>query len=97
MVDFCDKNKLLIKQLQKYLETADHDFLEICGKLLLEGRAIPDIRGTVWEILQDLDAMGLITIEIKVEPDLDNLRKIKKGDIIVHPKKLNLDLDGLFS
>jgi hypothetical protein len=93
--DFCDKNKDLLKLIQKYCNegNAEHDVMEVFYKVMMQGRTIPDLRTNVWEILQLMQAGGLITIECEIQPDIDNLRKIKMGDIkIIGKKQLKIDL-----
>lgn len=95
MPDFCDKNKELLNLIENYCNegNAEHDVMEIFFKVMMQGRTIPDLRANVWEILQLMQAGGLITIKIIVQPDIDNLRKIKMGDIIIIGKKqLKIDL-----
>lgn len=95
MPDFCDKNKELLKLIQKYCNegNAEHDVMEVFYQVMMQGRTIPDLRANVWEILQLMQAGGLITIKIIVQPDIDNLRKIKMGDVIIIGKKqLKIDL-----
>jgi hypothetical protein len=81
--DFCDKNKDLLKLIQKYCNegNAEHDVMEVFYQVMMQGRTIPDLRTNVWEILQLMQAGGLITIESTIQPDIDNLRKIKMGDV----------------
>ena len=83
MPDFCDKNKDLLKLIQKYCNegNAEHDVMEVFYQVMMQGRTIPDLRTNVWEILQLMQAGGLITIESTIQPDIDNLRKIKMGDV----------------
>jgi hypothetical protein len=93
--DFCDKNKDLLNLIENYCNEgkAEHDVMEVFFKVMMQGRTIPDLRANVWEILQLMQAGGLITIKIIVLPDIDNLRKIKMGDVIIIGKKqLKMDL-----
>ena len=95
MPDFCDKNKELLKLITEYCNegNAEHDVMEVFYQVLTQGRTVPDLRANVWEILQLMQAGGLITIKIIVQPDIDNLKKIKMGDVIIIGKKrLKIDL-----